>query len=299
MNILVTGASGLIGYHLCKRLVSEGNQVVGLVHKRINPLTNSLLKSSRFKSRVGDIRDDYAIKNILKDNKIKTVFHMAAHLPYSPERDYTGVNILGISNLLNSARINGVEDFLFASSISVYSTPPDYLPVDEVHPIRPLDVYGASKLAGELFCNCYSKFMRITILRYAGVYGVGGTARAVFKFFHSALDNEPLSIFGNGKQSSEYVYVDDVVEGTYLAWKKGQSGIYNIGSGQETAIIDLARQIVNLTNSKSKIVLAQKETDRPFRFVSDISKARRDLGYNPMSLSQGLSVYLEDMSGKR
>jgi len=294
MSILVTGATGLIGHHLCKRLVSEGYQVIGLVHNRFNPLTNALFKSGNFKTYTGDIREASVPYVAIRRNKIKTVFHTAAHVPYTPNKDLVGVNVRGTLNLLNAAYLNDVEEFIYASSMSVYSSPPSYLPVDEVHPTQPSTVYGMTKLASELSCSACVDSMKVTILRYAGVYGVGSEKnRVVNKFIQCALNNQPIAIDGDGNQSSDFVYVDDVVQGIYLAWKKQVSGVYNIGSGQETTIKELAELIIELTNSKSEIVLNRNEVDRPFRFFLGIKKAKIDLGYLPHLLSEGLSLYLE------
>lgn len=298
MNILVTGATGLVGYHLCKKLVSEGYQVIGLVHNRVNPLTNALLKSRNFKTYIGDIKMASVPYVVIKRNKIKTVFHIAAHVPYTSDKDLVGVNVRGTLNLLNAAYLNGVEEFIYASSMSVYSVPPTYLPVDEVHPTQPSTVYGMTKLAGELSCGAYADSMKVTILRYAGVYGVGSEKnRVVNRFMQCALKNEPISVEGDGSQGSDFVFVDDVVQGTYLAWRKQVPSIYNIGSGQNTTILKLANQIVELTNSKSEVVLARCEIERPFKFFLDITKAKRDLGYSPHLIGEGLHLYSEELNG--
>jgi len=297
MSILATGATGLVGYHLCKKLVSEGYQVIGLVHNRFNPLTNALFKSGNFKAYTGDIREASVPYVAIRRNKIKTVFHTAAHVPYTPNKDLVGVNIRGTLNLLNAAYLNGVEEFIYASSMSVYSSPPSYLPVDEIHPTQPSSVYGMTKLAGELSCSSCDS-MKVIILRFAGVYGISSEKnRVINSFIHCALNNQPLTVLGDGTQSSDFIDVDDVVQGAFLAWRKGITGIYNIGSGQETSLMELAKCIVGLTSSKSEIKTTGSAIERPFRFVLDISKAKREFGYNPVSLSNGLRAYLEKLNG--
>ena len=292
MNILVTGASGLVGYHLCKRLVTEGYQVIGLVHNRVNPFTKTLLKSSNFKTYTGDIRKASVPYVAISRNKIKTVFHTAAQLPYTPDKDLVGVNIRGTLNLLNAAYLNDVEEFIYTSSMSVYSSPPSYVPVDEMHYTQPLNIYGMTKLAGELTCSSYDS-MKVIILRLAGVYGVSSEEnRVINSFIHCALNNQPLIVDGDGMQSSDFVAVDDVVQGVLLAWQKGVVGTYNISSGQETSLMELAKCIVGLTSSKSEIIATDKVIDRPFRFFLDITKAKKEFGYNPISLVDGLRSYL-------
>ncbi len=297
MNILVTGATGLLGSRLCQRLVSEGHDVVGLVHNRENSIISSLIQSSKnFKICIGDIRNESDTFEIIKNNKAEAVFHTAAQMPYSQEKDFVSVNISGTLNLLNSSRLNGVKEFIYASSMSVYSEPPAYLKVDESHPTQPSSIYGMAKLASELICKCCQDSMTIIIIRYAGMYGVGmDKSRAIAKFVRCALDNQPITVFNDGKQSNDFTYVDDAVEGTCLAWKRKEADTYNISSGQETFVISLANEIIKLADSKSRIVFSSDKTDRPFRFVLDITKARNKLGYTPHSVSDGLRKYIEDV----
>jgi UDP-glucose 4-epimerase len=297
MNILVTGATGLVGSHLCRKLISEGHYVVGLTHSRINPLIDSLLKFPNFKVCGGDIGWKDTVLSIVKNNNIKTIFHTAATMPYSPEKNFIGINVCGTLNLLEAAQLSRVKEFVYASSMSIYSEPPEYLPVDEQHPAQPPTIYGITKLAGELSCKSYQEFMAIILLRYAGIYGIGmDETRAIPKFIGCALRGQPIAIFGKGEQSNDFTYVEDAVEGTYLAWNKKESNTYNISSGQETSIISLAQKIIELTNSKSQIAFSDGKVDRPFRFVLDITKAKKKLGYTPHNVSNGLGMYIKSTS---
>lgn len=292
MSILVTGAGGLIGSHLCKRLLTDGQRVIGLSYSNRN---RAVQKDDNFLFCEGDILDGKLMEHVIKEGNVKTVFHLAAHMPYTPGKNLIGVNIQGTLNVLNAAFNNGVKEFVYASSLSVYSTPPAYLPVNEYHPTQPSNVYGVTKLAGELLCRGFFGSMKTIILRFAGVYGVGMDNRAVAEFVRCALVGQPLAIYGNGEQSSDFVHVDDAVQGAYLAWKKNESSVYNIGSGEEVTIKNLAHKIVRLTNSKSCLELSSIETDRPFAFVSDIAKAQSVLGYTPHSLDDGLRLYIEQV----
>ncbi len=303
MTLLVTGATGLVGSHLCTKLVSEGYRVMGLVHERPNPTIESLLKHNNFKTFTVDIRNTKAVGEIFQNDKIKTVFHTASHVPYTPcmDKDLRGVNVLGTFNLLKAAHRGQITDFIYTSSASVYSDPPSYLPVDELHPTEPSSLYGMSKLTGELACGPYAESMKVTILRYAGVYGTNSEKhRAINNFIRCAINNQPLTVDSDGEQSSDFVYVDDVIQGTYLAWAKQDSWakqnprVYNIGSGQETTLKELAKLIIELTNSKSEIVTNGNKVDRPFRFFLDIAAAKRDLGYSPHLLRDGLLSYIRE-----
>jgi nucleoside-diphosphate-sugar epimerase len=203
LNILITGATGFIGSHLCRELIRRGYNVFGL--SKEDPRKGLLpLNQNRFHFQKGDIRDINTLCDIIKNNDIKVVFHLAARLPH-PE-DFNNpflcfdVNAKGTLNLLNAAYLNGVEKFIYISTNSVYSDPPEYLPVDESHPTRPSTIYGASKLEGELYCNVYSKVMNMVILRYCGAYGKGQDKHyATYRFIIQALNNEPITIYGDGK----------------------------------------------------------------------------------------------------
>jgi UDP-glucose 4-epimerase len=210
--------------------------------------------------------------------------------------DYIDTNIRGTTNLVNAILRSGVEKFIYASSMSVYSSPPLYLPIDEDHPTRLNTMYGASKLVGEWLCRCLSDRMCSIILRFVSVYGVGDTVRVAGLFMQAALSGKPLLVQGDGTQSSDFIYVDDAVQGLLCARARGATGAYNIGSGRETSIKDLARTVIQVTDSKSCIEFSGK-TNKPYRFVSDVSRAKRELGYSPeYSLVEGLRKYKEEMT---
>ncbi len=282
MTILVTGTSGLIGSRLYKKLTEDGEKVVGLTHKEC------------------DICDYDAVSHAIGMYHPNAIFHFAAHLPSTPNPDFIKVNIRGTNNLLGACYRNGVKNFIYASSMSVYSTPPEYLPVDEEHLTRPDDAYGKTKLIGELLCECYSRVMRTVVVRFSSVFGLGDRARVAYYFMRSAVEGEDIQVDGDGSQSSDFVYVDDAVRGAMLAMEHGKSGeVYNIGSGKETSVLKLANLIARLGNGKGEKVevkLSGKPATRPFRFVADISRARRELGYCPSGLVAGLRKYREEMS---
>ena len=298
-NVLVTGATGFIGSHLCEGLIRKGYNVFGISRsyqiERIKPLLDS--KGVFFQK--GDIQDLELLYNIINNNSIKAIFHLAAVLPHNNGLDdpfpFFNVNARGTLNLLNAAYLNGVEVFIYASTMSVYSEPSMYLPVDEKHPVQPSTIYGVSKLEGELYCNAYSKKMNITILRYGGAYGQGQHKHnAMFRFITQALNNRPITIYGNGIQTTDFTYIRDIVQATLLAFEESKPGVYNIGSGEEISIRELAERVINLTNSKSEIILTNTSTNRPFRFVLDIIKAREILGYSPFSFNEGLAEYISE-----
>jgi nucleoside-diphosphate-sugar epimerase len=300
MTIMVTGATGFIGSHLCRHLLQKNHEVMGLTRSGKLDNIGQFSGNTGFKVTRGNIRDSTVVCNLISENHIDTLFHLAARLPSDKDRDnpadYFDTNLYGTLNLLEAASSSGVKTFIYASTMSVYSEPPEYLPVNETHPTRPATAYGISKLGGELCCHLYDSRMRIIILRLGGVYGLNcHESDVVPRFIKQALENRPLTVFGNGKQSSDFVYIDDAISGILSVWEKGEPGVYNIGGGEETGILELADQVIEITRSNSKVQLTGKETDRPFRFVMDITRARKLHGYSPRTLKDGLRRYLREI----
>jgi nucleoside-diphosphate-sugar epimerase len=300
MSILVTGATGFIGSYLCRELLNRGFEVNALTHSGRTDNIKNLLSNGNFHLHTGDIQDTNMLSSLLTDNNVETVFHLAAKLPAATDTENPipcfNVNAAGTLSMLQASAACGVKTFIYTSTMSVYSEPPDYLPVDEAHDTRPATIYGIAKLTGEWCCRLYEKDMKIIILRYGGVYGKHhGESDAVAVFTKQALRNQPLAIYGDGKQSSDFTCIDDAIEGTLQAWMNDEAGVYNIGSGQETGVHKLAELIRKITRSKSDIVLTGELTDRSFRFVLDISRACKSFGYVPRNIEEGLRRYLADI----
>ncbi len=293
MKILITGGAGFVGSHLLDRCTKEGHTVLCLDNLADGNSVNVRYLQDYGNCRFikGDIRDSDLLETITRD--VNVVFHLAAYLPddksiYNPFLCFD-INERGTLSLLRAAYLNGVNNFIYSSDMKVYSEPAGYLPVDEQHPVQPSTIYGVSKLAGELYCGVYSEAMNIVILRYSRIYGEGAIkCEPITTFISQALSNKPLTIFGDGTQSSDFVYVNDVVQANLQAMERNKPGIYNIGSGEEVSTRDLAKRIINLTGSKSDTVMSDKVYG-PTRFVLDITKSREVLGYSPLSLNEGLS----------
>ncbi|MBI2859925.1 MAG: NAD-dependent epimerase/dehydratase family protein [Chloroflexi bacterium] len=301
MNILVTGATGFIGSHLCAGLIVKGHRVFGLTRSGRTDNIRALLEHKQFKLQTGDIRDKDFVRSLLNSCAIEVVYHLAARLPGSADIDNPApsvdINATGTLNLLDAAYKAGIGRFIYSSSMSVYSEPPSYLPVDEGHPTQPSGIYGGGKLAGEFYCNMYRKHMDITVLRYGGAYGRGERdSDAIATFIRQALRDQPITIFGDGTQTSDFVYIDDLVQGSLSALESGQKGTFNIGGGEEMSVNDLARRIIKVVGSKSEVVLTGENSERPFRFVLDVTRARRAFGYNPRPFDDGIRAYLNEIN---
>lgn len=302
MNVLVTGATGFIGSHLCRELLQRGYRVFGLSRSGRTQNLGAVLNHKEFHLLRGDLRDADVVRNMIGDCDVRACFHLAAQLPQLGDSEdpfsSLDINAVGTLNLLQAAHLGSVDRFIYASSIDVYSEPPQYLPVDEKHPLQPSTVYGLGKLAAELWCGSYSSAMNIVVLRCSIVYGQGQEkARAISRFIEQALQHRPITLYGDGTQSNDFVHVKDVVEASLLALEKEKTGTYNIGSGEEVSVMDLAKRIVHLTGSEAEPILAGRESNRPFRFALDITRARETLGFSPRSLNEGLLEHIGEMTG--
>jgi UDP-glucose 4-epimerase len=245
---LVTGGAGFIGSHLVDRLVMEGHEVLvldDLSHGRRKQVN----KAARF-AKV-DIRSPKVDAQIRKFRP-QVVFHMAAQMEVrksveNPMLD-ADINILGLVNVLKAAVEGGCPRVLFASSGGAVYGEQEAFPATEAHPTQPLSPYGVTKRAGELYCGYFATLgLKCASMRLANVYGPRqdphGEAGVVAIFSEMMLAGKTPTINGTGKQTRDYVYVEDVVEAFMAALANGLEGPYNVGTGVETDVNALAGQI--------------------------------------------------------
>jgi UDP-glucose 4-epimerase len=297
--VLVTGANGFIGSHLCDTLIKKDYKVIGLVFGD-EKIIKHFKENKKIKLIRGDLTDFKGILKIFKKYKPKGVFHTAAVLPSSEEENnpfpFFEVNIKGTLNLLEACRLINTERFIYSSSMSIYGRKIKYLPIDEKHPISPFNFYGLSKWQGEELAKFYNRKynINIIILRYAGVYGSRKEKGVVAKFIKNAIRNKPLRILTN--TSWDIIYVKDVVKANIWAFEKANKlkfQIINIGSGKEINIKDLAKRIIEIVASKSKI--KYNKVLPSFRFYFNIAKAKKLLGFKPLPPDRGLFQYIREI----
>ena len=304
MKTLVTGGAGFIGSHIIERLLKDGFEVICLDNfdpyydptiKR-NNLT-PFMENDNFKLIEGDIRDTELLQHLLCD--IDYVFHEAAQAGVrasikNPMKTHE-INATGTLNLLKAAVDSDVKKIINASSSSVYGNIL-YLPFDEKHPNIPISPYGASKLIAEHYCRIFYDIygLKTVSLRYFTVFGPRMRPDLAINIFtHNALLNKPVEIFGNGEQTRDFTYIDNVVEANILAMKKG-SGEYNIGSGKRINVNELAEKIIALTNSSSKLIYSDAFKGDATHTWSDTTKAKMEFGYSPkINLDEGLRRYVK------
>ena len=306
MRILITGGAGFIGSHLCEKYIEEGHTVLCLDNFMNGNLTNirHLLNYRNFKLVNGDIRDFDLLEKIMRD--VEIAFHLAAqiHVDRSiiePKLTYE-VNVLGTQNILEAARMYDVEKVVYVSSSEVYGSAA-YAPMDENHPLNPPHPYGASKVAADRMCDAYAQsyHMDIIIVRPFNTFGPRqkdtGYGGAISIFVKRALSGMAPIIYGDGSQTRDYTYVEDMVNAFDLILKhpKPIREPINLGTGQEIKIADLASTIIDLCGQRSNIELVHVEP-RPGevqRLIADDSRAKKLLGWEPeLSLEDGLKKFI-------
>jgi UDP-glucose 4-epimerase len=258
VRILVTGGAGFIGSHLVDRLAAEGHQI-----RVIDNLSSGRLENLAHRRDVeviiGDLKNPQDVQKAVRG--VDAVFHFAANPEVrvsttNPDIHFNE-NVVATFNLLEAMRKNDVTQLVFASSSSVYGEP-DEIPVDENAPLRPVSVYGASKAACEHLIHAYAKLygFRAVALRYANVVGPRLRHGVIWDFINKLRKNpHELEILGDGKQVRSYIYIDDAVEATLLAWKKTADtyAVYNVAAEDWITVdevADLVIEAMGLTNVK-------------------------------------------------
>jgi nucleoside-diphosphate-sugar epimerase len=304
LRALVTGAAGFIGSHLSRRLVADGNEVVGLDDLSDGKLEN-LEDVPGVRLVEADLRDEVAVRGAVDGCSV--VFHQGAmrSVPRSieqPEKT-TDVNVRGTLNVLLAARDVGAT-VVFASSSSVYGGQ-DSFPLGEDMAPRPRSPYAASKLAGEAYCRAWwlSFGVPTVSLRYFNVYGPGQDpaneyAAVVPRFVMACLSGTSPEVHGDGEQSRDFTYIDDVVEGNVLAARAPEAArgqVLNIGGGQQpTSVNAILRIAAELTDAAPEPVHTAPREGDVRRTQADISLAGRLIGYRPrVDIQEGLRRTVE------
>lgn len=304
MKILVTGGAGFIGSHVVDRLILEGNEVVVVDNLSTGKRKHVNKKAVFYKMDIQSKRID----KVLRNERPRVLIHLAAqmnvrHSTENPQFD-AQVNILGTINLLEHAVRHGVRKVTFASSGGAIYGEQEVFPAPENHRTEPVSPYGISKLAGEKYLAYFANAtgLRFVALRLANVYGPrqdsDGEAGVVAIFTKKMLQNEQPIINGTGKQTRDFIYVDDVVEAILVTLGEDVQGIFNVGTGQETPINDGYRILKGLTNSQCKDLFGAAKKGEQYRSVLDVRKIRETFGWDPQtSFQEGLQKTVEYFKG--
>ncbi|MCX8169444.1 MAG: GDP-mannose 4,6-dehydratase [Candidatus Methanomethylicia archaeon] len=257
MRILVTGAAGFIGSHIVDRLLTMGFEVYGLDNLSNGVIDNLCIAFNydNFKFLRADLLDSSSCMEFF--NGVDVVFHFAANPEvrhsFREPLDHYRNNVEATLNVLEFCRKFNIKYMVFASSSTVYGDP-DFIPTPEFHPIKPISVYGATKAACEILCKVYSELYNVKslILRYANIVGPRSNHGVIIDFINKLkLNSKILEILGDGTQIKSYLYIDDAIDATIMAFKnfilEGLNfEIYNIGSMDQICVKDIASIIISI-----------------------------------------------------
>ncbi len=296
----MTGGAGFIGSHLVDRLIQEGNEVVVVDNLSTGKKRQVNRKAQFYRTDVQAKRLDRIIRN----ERPLVLVHLAAqmnvrHSTEDPMFD-AEVNILGTLNVLDCAVRNGVRKVSFASSGGAVYGEQEIFPAAETHKTEPVSPYGISKLAGEKYLSYFAlnTGLRVVALRFANVYGPRqdseGEAGVVAIFSKKMLTGEQPIINGTGKQTRDFIFVDDVVESIMVTLDEQIQGTFNVGTGQETSINECYAIIKSLTQSTCKDIFGAAKKGEQFRSVLDVNKIKETFGWDPqVSLEEGLRITVD------
>lgn len=297
MTILVTGAAGFLGSHLCDRLLLKGCDVIGLDNFFTGSKNNirHLFDNDHFEM----IRHDIVEPILLEADQLYNFACPASpvHYQYNPVKTIK-TSVIGTINMLGLAKRVKAR-ILQASTSEVYGDPEEHPQKEDywgrVNPIGPRSCYDEGKRVAESLMINYQQQnnVDIRIIRIFNTYGprmAMNDGRVVSNFIIQALKGEPLTIYGNGEQTRSFCYVSDLVEGVLKMMEQEEfSGPVNLGNPEETKIIELAEEIIKLAGSKSKIIFRPLPEDDPIRRKPDITLAKKKLNWQPhVSLEDGL-----------
>lgn len=312
MHIAVTGGAGFIGGHLAERFVRSGHDVVVL--DSLSPFYDVRIKEhtvehcrglttetdGTYTFIDGDVRDPAAVERALQDADV--VYHQAAQAgvrqSVDEPRRYDEINVDGTLNVLDEARAQDVQRVVYASSSSVYGKPTS-LPYSESQPTRPVSPYGASKLAGERYACAYSDVYDLpaVALRYFTVYGTRMRPNmAISNFVSRCLDGKPPIIYGDGSQTRDFTYIDDVVRAneSLLETDAADGEALNIGSTDNIDIRTLAAEIRDVLAPDLELTYANRHAADAEHTHADTTKARELLDYEPTySIREGVDAFVE------
>jgi UDP-glucose 4-epimerase len=295
MRVLVTGGAGFIGSHVCDAFLANGDEVyviddlsqgrIGRLAESVQLYKETVLNASQLSALVAEIEPEL-------------ICHLAAQVDVrvsvaSPGKD-ADVNVVGTINVLEAARVVGARVILSSTGGAIYG---EHSPVPSSESVLPApgSPYGVAKYCAEQYVNLYNRLFGTehAILRFANVYGPrqgsSGEAGVVSIFCVNGIQGRPLTIYGDGKQTRDYIYIDDCVAAFRAAADYGKAGIWNVGTGAEVTVLDLAALVARLTGRSSQPVFARARVGELSRSALTWERAAQDLGWRPAtSLADGV-----------
>ncbi|MCK4781681.1 NAD(P)-dependent oxidoreductase [Candidatus Parcubacteria bacterium] len=292
MNILITGGNGHLGRVLLKK-ISNRNYNIFVLDKE-----KSIKQVKNIKYIQADIsqkRELYKYKNLFK--KIDVLMHLAAYVPKEQKLDdiykSIDINLRGSINLINLLKEK--SKFIYANTLEIYTVFSKHI-IDENLSNEPPSYYAISKLFAERYLEiiCKKKNIKFVSLRFGSIYGPGEKIqRAIPNFIKSGIRNDDIIIFGNGQEKRQFLYIEDAARSIIKAIKYRKSNIFNISSEENINILNLAKLIIKISKSKSRIIFKPRVKEKR-DLVFSIRKAERELKFHPIfKLNQGLEKEIE------
>lgn len=310
MNILITGGAGFIGSTLADKLLDKGDNII--VIDNFNDYYSPAIKEENVKKNFsnpnyklyrGDICDRDLVQKIFSENKIDTVVHIAARAGVRPSLEdpleYVRTNIDGTVNILENMKNFDVKKIVFASSSSVYGNCTAEKFSEDLKVTEPISPYAATKSAGEQILYTYSKLYNINTvcLRFFTVYGPKQRPDlAIRKFVELIERDEPIPVYGDGTTMRDYTFIDDIISGieSAIAYSDSVYEIINLGGGSPVTLNEMIETIENVLGKRAEKKYLPMQPGDVNKTVSDITKARKLLGYNPQtSFEEGIRKFVE------
>jgi UDP-glucose 4-epimerase len=286
MKFAITGGAGFVGSHIVEKLINDGQNVIVIDNLKTGKKENLGVHIENVEFIQGDIRDYDLLKNSFRN--VDGVFHQAA-LASVPDsfripNEYHDVNVTGTENIFKLAVQEGFK-VVYASSSSVYGNPIK-IPISEDHPKKPINPYAKTKLDDEELARKYAaQGAKIIGLRYFNIFGKGQSkdyAGVIKKFLESIYNNKPPIVNGDGSQTRDFVYVEDVVSANLLAMQNPiKHAFINIGTNSSITILELAEQIIKISGLSLKVVHGKALEGDIKQSVADISLAKKLLSWEP------------------
>jgi UDP-glucuronate 4-epimerase len=326
-KILVTGAAGFIGFHLCRRLLELGDHVTGL--DNLNPYYDVNLKKDRlavlrensnFNFELVSVEDNEVMRRVFASGRFDIVAHLAAQpgVRYSLENPaaYVNSNISGFLNVLEGCRHGATSHLVYASSSSVYGANKT-LPFSEKDNVdHPISLYAATKKSNELMAHTYSSLFGIpmTGLRFFTVYGPWGRPdMALFKFTKAIFNGDPIEIYNHGDMLRDFTYIDDIVEGVIRVMERPATAdpswdganprpessyapyrLYNIGNNKPERLLKMVETLEKCIGKKAAKILLPMQAGDVKKTAADITLIKRDFGFEPKtSIEEGIPKFVE------
>ncbi len=311
-NYLITGSAGFIGFHLSKKLLSEGFNVLGIDNlnnyydQKIKQDRNKILKKYKnYKFNKIDIRDYKKLDSVFKKNLIHGVVNLAAQagVRYSLKnpRSYIENNINGFFNILELSKKYKIKKFVYASTSSIYGLQKKFPLKENFNTDNPIQLYAATKKSNELMATSYSHLYKMDTvgLRFFTVYGPWGRPdMALFKFTKNIIKGKPIEVFNKGKHERDFTYVDDIVDGIFniIINKKSKFGakIFNIGNGKKIKLLKYIQLIEKNLNRKSKKKFLPLQKGDVIKTHSDTKLIKKHYNYQSKTeVSYGVKKFIE------